>query len=315
MAAPLRALLDELAGELARSSRLDDDVRGDARREMRVLAAAVVGCTTADLARALDASAPAVTPWTARLADAEPAIRAAATRRAHGEPLAYAVGTASFRHLTLQVDNRVLIPRPETELLVDAVLARCQSPGGTAIDIGTGSGAIALALATEGRFDRVIGTDISADAIAVATANRDHVQPATPVEFRIGADLAPVSDVQARVIVSNPPYIAYEEASALPSSVRDWEPATALFAADRGMARYAVLLSQSAERLTPDGFVALEVDARRARETAALAEARGWINVQLLRDLSGRERMLLAQRSATVADLTSFPDQRPGTHA
>ena len=100
------------------------------------------------------------------------AIRAAA-RRAEGVPLQYAVGQACFRHLTLDVDERVLIPRPETEQLVDVVLDALRDfPGGIVVDVGTGSGAIALALASEGRAERVIGTDVSLDALAVARANR-----------------------------------------------------------------------------------------------------------------------------------------------
>src|SRR4051812_44001869 len=99
---------------------------------------------------------------------------AAAARRARGAPLAYAAGQAAFRHLTLAVDERVLIPRPETEQLVEMVLrldAEAGGPGGTVVDVGTGSGAIALALASEGTFARVIGTDVSLDALAVASAN------------------------------------------------------------------------------------------------------------------------------------------------
>jgi len=95
----------------------------------------------------------------------------AAERRARGAPLAYAVGRASFRHLTLDVDERVLIPRPETEQLVDLVLDALHGPGGIAVDVGTGSGAIALALASEARFDRVVATDVSLDALAVAREN------------------------------------------------------------------------------------------------------------------------------------------------
>lgn len=110
---------------------------------------------------------------------------AAADRRAHGAPLSYAVGTASFRSLTLQVDERVLIPRPETELLVDIVLRHFRArPGGVAVDVGTGSGAIAIALAKEGHFDRVIATDISRDALDVAKANAAMV--GARVEFCCG---------------------------------------------------------------------------------------------------------------------------------
>lgn len=284
----MRTQLDAISRLLAESPRLDAESRAQARREARLLASAVLDCAPGDLARRIDEE----------LSDADrTALQVAAARRASGEPLAYAVGTAPFRHLTLSVDPRVLIPRPETEIVVEEALrATAGRAGGIAIDIGTGSGAIALALATEGRFERVIATDISADALAVARSNAERVQPATPVEFREGADLSPVQHVCARVIVSNPPYIAYEEAMALPASVRDWEPATALFAAEGGMARYQALLAGAAMLLEPDGLIVLEVDASRARDTAALAHTHGWREVRLIRDLSDRERVLVARR-------------------
>src|SRR5687768_7580886 len=112
---------------------------------------------------------------------------AAAHKRAAGAPLAYAVGKANFRSLTLDVDERVLIPRPETELLVDLVLERSTS-GGAAVDVGTGSGAIAIALATEGQFDRVIATDVSRDALDVARRNAQRV--GANIEFACGDLLA-----------------------------------------------------------------------------------------------------------------------------
>ena len=122
--------------------------------------------------------------------------RAVAHRRARGMPFAYAVGRAAFRHLTLMVDERVLIPRAETEELVQAVLdATHDQPGGVAIDLGTGSGAIALALATEGRFARIIATDASTGALEVARANAARIAvdgKRLNVEFRSGAWLAPV---------------------------------------------------------------------------------------------------------------------------
>ncbi len=293
----MRALLEEIAQRLAASSGLDDESRADSGREARVLTAAVLGCSPGDLARRIDQS----------LTDAHrAAVWAAAERRARGEPLAYAVGTAPFRHLLLQVDARVLIPRPETETVVEEAL-RVSAPraGGIAVDIGTGSGAIALALATEGRFERVIATDVSADALEVARLNAASIQPLVPVEFRQGADLAPLEGLRAHVIVSNPPYIAYEEASALPASVRDWEPSTALFAADGGMARYEALLAGAPRFLEPGGFIVLEVDARRAGETAARAQHFGWQDIRLIRDLSGRERVLVAQCPAVPASHTN----------
>src|SRR5678815_376427 len=137
--------------------------------------------------------------------------RRAAVVRAKGAPFAYAVGRAAFRHLTLAVDPRVLIPRQETEVLVDLVLEAEDGGRGTVVDVGTGSGAIALALATEGRFDRVIATDVSRDALAVAEANavflRDDLR--APVDFLHGSRLAPVRDLRVRTVVSNPPYIAF----------------------------------------------------------------------------------------------------------
>ncbi|GJG84886.1 release factor glutamine methyltransferase [Gemmatimonadetes bacterium T265] len=230
------------------------------------------------------------------------AAHAAAARLARGEPFAYAVGRAAFRHLTLDVDERVLIPRQETEVLVDEVLARLAgAPGGTAVDVGTGSGAIALALASEGAFARVIASDLSADALDVARANAARLAPAlrAPVEFRHGAFLAPVDDLRGRVrlVVSNPPYIAYHEAGALPAGVRDWEPALALFGGADGMSVIAALVREAPEVLEPGGTLALEVDARRAATAAELvsSDARyGDVAVRL--DLAGRERFVLATR-------------------
>lgn len=225
--------------------------------------------------------------------------QAAARRLAAGAPLAYAVGRAAFRHLTLVVDERVLIPRPETELLVDEVLASGLA-GGLAVDVGTGSGALALALATEGRFDRVIATDVSLDALAVAAHNRAAVAGVlrAPVEFRHGSLLAPVAGLRARVVVSNPPYIAFDEAGVLPASVRDWEPAVALLSGDGGLAASAALVAEAAAVLEPGGLLALEVDSRRARATAALALADGrYSAVVVKQDLSGRDRFVLATRA------------------
>ncbi len=290
-----RQLLEQVTTQLAAAQALEADVRADARREARLLVAGLLDWSPGQLAQQFDALVPT---------DAMARVVSATARRVRGEPLAYAVGTAAFRHLTLQVDARVLIPRPETEIVVgEALAATADRPGGIAVDIGTGSGAIALALATEGRFDRVIATDISADALEVARANTEMVGGATPVEFRLGADLAPLQGVRARVLVSNPPYISYGEAAALPASVRDWEPATALYAADDGMARYAALLAGAAELLEADGVLVLEVDANRAAATAALAVSSGWNVERLVQDLSGRDRVLVVRpgRSPVVA--------------
>jgi release factor glutamine methyltransferase len=304
----MRALLEAVAERLSHAPLLDVESRGDARREARLLVAAVLDLSPGDVARQIDR------PLSA---DELERIAAAAARRERGEPLAYCAGRAAFRDLVLVVDARVLIPRPETEIVVaEALRVSADRPGGIAVDIGTGSGAIALALATEGRFERVIGTDVSHDALTVATENAKRLSAGTAsgvaaVEFRLGADLAPLADVQARVIVSNPPYISFAEAGALPASVRDWEPTVALFASDDGMARYDAILAHAGYHLEPDGWLVLEVDATRAQRTADRASARGFAEVRLVRDLSGRNRVLVAKNSST----TTASGPEAGDHA
>jgi len=226
--------------------------------------------------------------------------RVAVERRALGAPFAYAVGRANFRHLTLDVDERVLIPRVETEHLVDLVLEDLgQERGGVAVDVGTGSGCIALALATEGRFARVYGTDISLDALAVARANVASARRSlrSTVDLVHGSLLRPLLDVRCRVVVSNPPYIALSEAEVLPASVRNWEPAAALFSGGDGLAATARLVRQAAAVLEPDGLFAIAVDARRASLAAELvASERRFHAVRVELDLAGRERFVLARR-------------------
>lgn len=290
----MRELLQALARQLAESARLEPEVRADALREAQLLVAGVLDVAPGEVTRRMAVSE-------ALPANQVRAIEAAAARRGQGEPLAYCVGRAAFRDLVLRVDRRVLIPRPETEVVVEEALrVTAGTSGGVAVDIGTGSGAIALALATEGAFERVIATDVSLDALAVAEANAREVAPATPVEFRHGSDLAPLSSLKlerggARVIVSNPPYIAYTEASALPASVRAWEPPVALFADHDGMARYEALLAGAPAVLAPGGWLVLELDATRAERTADLARVQGYNEVRLVRDLAGRDRVLVAR--------------------
>jgi release factor glutamine methyltransferase len=227
-------------------------------------------------------------------------VSQAARRRAAGAPFAYAAGRAAFRHLTLAVDEHVLIPRQETELLVELVLTeRRASPGGVAVDIGTGSGAIALALATEGRFDRVIATDLAVDALAVARRNATALLPAQAarLEFRSGDLLAPLAGESVDVLVSNPPYIAWEEAADLPAAVRDWEPGHALLCGDRGLAITRRLVAGAPVLLSSGGLLALEVDSRRATAVAGLIAGQdAWTEVAVHQDLTGRDRFVLATR-------------------
>ena len=227
------------------------------------------------------------------------ALRAAA-RRAKGAPMQYAAGQASFRHLTLDVDERVLIPRPETERLVDLVLDGLRStPGGILVDVGTGSGAIALALASEGQAEKVIGTDVSLDALEVARANVVRCAPVlrSAVEMRAGSLLGAVRERPLRAVISNPPYISWDEREALPPSVRDWEPSVALFSGADGMATTARLVRDAGAALEAGGLLALEVDVRRASVVAELVATDGaYEQVHVVLDLTGRERFVVARR-------------------
>jgi release factor glutamine methyltransferase len=284
-AAPARIadVVDALAAQLATAH------VPEATREARDIVAAVADeprfWPTLNRDRTLDAVLCA-RAWTA------------ASRRARGAPFAYAVGRAAFRHLTLEVDERVLIPRQETEVLVECILERARQ--GVAADVGTGSGAIALALAAEGEFDRVIATDVSREALDVARANALRLSPVlrAPVELRLGSMLAPLQGARVSLLASNPPYIAHDEAAVLPDSVRDWEPPIALYSAQHGMAMIAALIRDGAGVLEPGGLLALEVDATRASVAAELAMSDGrYGEVSVERDMAGRDRVLLAKRT------------------
>ena len=224
----------------------------------------------------------------------------AARKRMAGAPLAYAVGRATFRHLTLDVDERVLIPRVETEVLVERVLERATKSTRRIADVGTGSGAIALSLAFEREFDLVIGTDISLDALAVAETNARSLESAlrSPVEFRHGALLAPLYGQKLDASVSNPPYITFSEASTLPRDVRDWEPSVALVCPEDGLGVTRALIAGAPALLDRGGIFAVEVDTRRAGAVAEIIAVDGrYEEVEVLLDLTGRERFVFARRA------------------
>jgi release factor glutamine methyltransferase len=171
--------------------------------------------------------------------------------------------------------------------------------GGTAADIGTGSGAIALALASEGKFDRIIATDLSDDALDVARANLAAIPPdkRSVIEFRSGNLLEPLSGDLLRAIVSNPPYISPLEEGDLPPGVRDWEPSLALFSEEDGMAAIRGIVRGAAALLEPGGLLAVEIDSRRAGVARECAETdTRFRDVEIRTDLTGRERFLVARR-------------------
>jgi release factor glutamine methyltransferase len=224
-------------------------------------------------------------------------------RREAGEPVQYITGRAAFRDLDLAVGPGVLVPRPETEELVEAVLAVLREelarwPTPRVLDLGTGSGAIALALAREWPEAVVTATDASGAALAAARANAEALGLAARVTFVEGEWLAAVgSDDRFEVIVSNPPYIAEHEREGLPADVRDHEPAEALFGGAGGLDDVREILDQAPRHLVAGGLLALELDESRAFEVAGWLEgARDWRGVEVLHDMAGRPRILLARR-------------------
>jgi len=276
----------------------------DARREARLLWATLTETTVTRMW--LD-------PRAAVSADVLERFDDLVRRRVAGEPQAYVIGTAAFRTLHLAVTRDTLIPRPETEGLVEHVLRwgaerrapraePLRGPGPrahdylpVALDIGTGTGCIALSLAVEGRFQCVVATDISEAALAMAAANREAIAPAVPVEFRRGSLFAPIAPGERfDVIVANPPYITDREYVELDPSVRDWEPRVALVAGADGMHHVRALLAGAGARLVPGGLLAIEVDSRRAERACAAARAGGWPDARIDVDLFGRPRYLLA---------------------
>ena len=213
-------------------------------------------------------------------------FRELVARRAGREPLAYVLGEWGFRRLTLRVDSRVLIPRPETEVLVERcleLLADVTEP--RVLDIGVGSGAIALAIADEHPGARVVATDSSVDALAVAAENA--ARTALPVELVQGELFAGVEG-PFDLVVSNPPYVALHEAGSLPPEVAGHEPRSALI--DSG--ETDAIAEQALASLVPGGSLALEVADGKAQVVAERLRALGYEEVTIGEDLAGRERVV-----------------------
>jgi release factor glutamine methyltransferase len=223
-------------------------------------------------------------------------------RRAANEPVQYITGRAAFRDLDLAVDPRVLIPRPETEGLVEAVLEvlRAEAPRWAAprlLDLGTGSGVIALALAAEWSAAVVTATDASTGALEVARANAAALELAGRVRFLAGHWFEAVgAQERFEVVVSNPPYIATGERDVLPEDVRSFEPPQALFSGASGLDAARELVEQAPRHLVTGGLLALELAEERAHQVAGwLQGAPGWQAVEVRDDLSRRPRYLLAR--------------------
>ena len=288
---PWRILFDEARHRLAGSDGVDSpDV--DARR----IVEAAAGATPAEFEDALD----------------DPATERAAVwfysmveRRGAGEPLQYVVGSWSFRSLDLMVDRRVLIPRPETEVVAgfaaDEVASRSASPGGDreviVADLGTGSGAIALSVAVECPAARVYATDVSADALSVASANLAGLgRAAAQVTLHEGDWFEALPGAlrgSIDVVVSNPPYIGAGEE--LPAVVADWEPPVALWSGPNGNEAVEQVVAGASQWLCPGGALIMEAASHRAQESAALVSDAGFEDVRVERDLAGLDRVVMGR--------------------
>ncbi len=221
------------------------------------------------------------------------------SRRLHHEPIQYITGQQEFYGLTLGVTPAVLIPRPETEHLVEAVLRLLPSNQPLRIvDVGTGSGAIAIALARHLPQATIIALDISIEALAVARANAHEHNVASCIQF-LQSDLLSALNSDAETfdaIVSNPPYIPESDRPALHPQVRDHEPATALFAGETGLDIYRCLIPEALKAVNPNGLLALEIGYGQQTELAALLA--GWQDVKFINDLQQIPRVALARRPA-----------------
>jgi release factor glutamine methyltransferase len=280
--APLtgRTLLDQTAAVIG------------SRHEARWLCETALSVDGAELDRVLDQ------PVTERMVAH---LDSMVARYRAGEPLQYVLGRWGFRHLDLAVDRRVLIPRPETELVaaVAIELAVAVPSPRVVADLGTGSGAIGLALATELPLDgtTVWLTDVNEDALAVARANLAGAgRAARNVRIGVGSWFEALPpDVDFDVIVSNPPYVADDD-PALAPAVREWEPAAALFAGPDGLDAIRLLIAGAAQRLTVDGWLVLEIGAAQGAAVRELLRAHGFRDVEIRPDLAGLDRIALAQR-------------------
>ncbi|RPI13521.1 MAG: peptide chain release factor N(5)-glutamine methyltransferase [Lysobacterales bacterium] len=275
MATEIRALLDE--GE-ARLGRVSDE----ARREAEILLGAALGKSRSFLLAHADE----------RILDCEATDRyeAFVTRRRLGEPIAYILGEREFWSMPLVVRPGVLVPRPETELVVERALAHLPADGGGhVLDLATGSGAIALAIAAERPAVRVLAVDCAAEAVELARENAVRLGLAGRVEVRQGSWFEPSSGLRFGLIASNPPYVA-EGDPRLAASVRRHEPRQALYSGPGGLEALTAIVADAPGQLEPDGWLVLEHGNDQAAAVRALLAARGYADVATFRDLAGHER-------------------------
>ena len=224
-------------------------------------------------------------------------LRALVERRLAGEPMQYIAGEAEFYGLPFIVTRDVLIPRPETEHLVEKAIALA---GGferpRIVDVGAGSGAIAVALACNLVRAEVTATEISQGALAVARENALRNEVHDRIRFVNGDLLAPIADEQFEIVVSNSPYVPERDRASLPIEVRGFEPAQALFAGEDGLMVYRKLIPVAFGSLAPGGFIALEIGYGQSEAIRTLLAESGFADVEFTDDLQGIPRVATARR-------------------
>jgi release factor glutamine methyltransferase len=230
------------------------------------------------------------------------ALREMVRRRAAGEPVQYITGETEFCGLRLMVDRRVLIPRPETELLVETVASKVKAEGGERkaavkiVDVGTGSGCIAIALAKKLPEAEIFGLDASREALEVARGNAALNKVEKNIRFLESDLLEGLPDSShVDVVVSNPPYIADGEIAKLPKEVRDFEPVYALQAGEDGLKVIRRLVTMAKRVLSPSGFMALEIGAGQRPAVEEFFGRQGYEVAEVVKDLQGHERVVVAR--------------------
>lgn len=238
-------------------------------------------------------------------AEIRDAFRALVRQAGEGAPIAYLVGAKEFFALSFEVTPEVLIPRPETEVLVERAIHHVRARADATcriLDVGTGSGCIAVALARNLPAARIFASDISEAALSVARRNAAKHAVAERIEFRAGDLLTPWDGEEPfDVIVSNPPYVSRRDADALPRNVRDYEPAIALFGGDDGLETLGRLAADAGALLLPEGHLLVEIAWDQGPRVRTLLESVGWADVVMYRDGLQHERVAHARRRAMAA--------------
>ncbi len=235
--------------------------------------------------------------------DAAARFASALERRLKGEPVARIVGRKGFYGLDFALGAETLVPRPETELLVDLALAAVRArDAARLLDLGTGTGCIAISVLANASDAKAVATDLSGAALAVARDNAARIGVGARLALRQGAWFAALEpDEMFDVIVSNPPYIAHDDIAGLETEVREHDPMMALDGGPDGLDPYRVIVGEGPAHLSPGGLLAVEIGAGQGEDVSALFARAGFMRIEVLRDLAGHDRVVRGHRDAADA--------------